>query len=166
VCVYIAIVLMHNQIYVLTVLQLLLSQSQLIIEDGNTLSGPIPSQLGVLRNLKYLTVSGNQMSGEIPTELGNLELLENLDLRDYAVKAQIGKKSIAGTIPSELGKLKAWKYPVFDGNGLEGTVPTELGNLQSSDIIWMKNQNLTGEIPVEFTQLKSLSALALGMCCN
>ena len=32
---------------------------------------------------------------------------------DYAVKAQIGKKSIAGTIPSELGKLKAWKYPVF-----------------------------------------------------
>ena len=35
-----------------------------------------------------------------------------------------------------------------------------------SHILKIENQNLTGEIPVEFTQLKSLSALALGMCCN
>jgi len=53
------------------------------------------------------------MGGEIPSELGNLISLKNLDLRDYSVISQSGNKKVSGTLPSELGQLKSWKYVVF-----------------------------------------------------
>jgi len=75
------------------------------------------------------------MVGEIPSEIGNLEALQNLDISkflimkvkfispkkkslidtffpigDYAVSQSTGKTA---TIPTELGKLKNWKFVVF-----------------------------------------------------
>jgi len=48
--------------------------------DNNALTGAIPSDIGLLTRLKYLTFSDNLMSGEVPSELGNLIRLENLDI--------------------------------------------------------------------------------------
>ena len=38
----------------------------------NYLSGPLPSTLGNLANLRHLNLGGNQLSGSIPDSLGNL----------------------------------------------------------------------------------------------
>lgn len=32
---------------------------------------------------------------------------------DYSVISQSGNKKVSGTLPSELGQLKSWKYVVF-----------------------------------------------------
>ena len=48
--------------------------SQLLL-GGNQLAGDIPTELGNLSNLAWLSLWGNQLTGEIPTELGNLSNL-------------------------------------------------------------------------------------------
>jgi len=56
---------------------------------------------------------------------------------DYSVNAVEGSKRVAGTLPTELAKLKNWKYVIFQNNGIAGTIPTEFGNLQSASAFWL-----------------------------
>jgi len=140
----------------------LLSSIDELVFDENLLTGPIPSHLGSLIKLKYLTFGGNVMSGEIPTELGHLVSLINLDLRGYEVVTTVKGKRSAGTMPSELGNLKNWKYVVFEDNGVQGALPSEFGDLQASETMWMKNQALTGAFPSELGQLGSISTISFG----
>ena len=61
---------------------------------GNSLSGPIPAELGGVADLEALDLSGNRLSGPIPPELGGLASLRSLDL---------GSNELSGPIPAELG---------------------------------------------------------------
>ena len=87
---------------------------------------------------------------------------------DYiVVEYALGNERIAGKIPTELGRLKNWKYVVFskcialyalstdihylslmnmifnhlcsslDNNSIHGTVPTEFGMLESAETLWL-----------------------------
>ena len=47
---------------------------------GNSLTGPIPPELGSLASLEWLHLNANDLTGAIPPELGNLSSLENLIL--------------------------------------------------------------------------------------
>ena len=38
----------------------------------NALTGSIPSEIGLLTNLKYSFLDNNDLSGEIPSEIGKL----------------------------------------------------------------------------------------------
>ena len=40
-----------------------------LVLDSNQLSGPIPSELGNLDNLQWLSLGGNQLSGCVPAKL-------------------------------------------------------------------------------------------------
>ena len=44
----------------------------------NELTGEIPTELGLLRELRNLELEGNELSGEIPDELGDLDQLGTL----------------------------------------------------------------------------------------
>lgn len=48
----------------------------------NFLTGPLPSEVGNLKNLNLFDVSVNKISGEIPSTLGNCFILESLHLQD------------------------------------------------------------------------------------
>ena len=49
--------------------------------DENSLTGTLPTQLGLLTNLINLEVDVNpELSGSLPTELGRLTKLTELDL--------------------------------------------------------------------------------------
>jgi hypothetical protein len=41
-----------------------------LLYDG--LSGPVPSEFGMLQSLESMVLGGNRLSGSIPTELGSL----------------------------------------------------------------------------------------------
>ena len=120
---------------------------------GNGLRGELPSELGDLANLKWLSLWSNGLTGVIPSELGDLVNLEQLSLRD---------NGLTGVIPPELGKLanleRLWLY----NNGLTGVIPPELGDLASLEWLYLENNGLTGEIPPKLGDLASLERLYLG----
>ncbi|ORX34885.1 L domain-like protein [Piromyces finnis] len=83
--------------------------------DGHITRICIPSELGNLTNLTYLSIKGENLRGSIPPELGNLTNLEYLYLHG---------KYINGTIPSELGNLSNMQEMYFSRNYLTGPIPS------------------------------------------
>ncbi|XP_047257993.1 probable leucine-rich repeat receptor-like protein kinase At1g35710, partial [Capsicum annuum] len=83
----------------------------------NNLSGPIPSELGNLKNLTALSLSYNQLSGSIPITLGDLTELKILSLFS---------NQLSGPIPSELGNLKHLTGLSLSNNQLSGSIPITL----------------------------------------
>jgi hypothetical protein len=49
---------------------------------GYSITGPLPSELGLLTKLLVLSLDGNSFSGTLPTELGQLRRLQALACRD------------------------------------------------------------------------------------
>lgn len=63
---------------------------------GNNLSGPIPSEVGLLTNVVTLVLLNNGLTGSIATELGALTNCESIGFHNNKLNS---------TIPSELGLL-------------------------------------------------------------
>ena len=57
----------------------------------NALDGVLPSELGLMTNLRELDLAINDLSGPLPSQLGRLTMLNSLDIY------------LTGSIPSELG---------------------------------------------------------------
>jgi hypothetical protein len=79
------------------------------------LTGPIPSDLGLLTDLTYLDLQSSQLTGTIPSALGDLSKLTGLYL---------DRNQLTGTIPPSLGSsltnlVGLWIY----NNALTGSVP-------------------------------------------
>ena len=107
---------------------------------GNQLSGPIPSELGNLDNLEFLSLRRNQLSGPIPSELGNLTNLERLSLWG---------NQLSGSIPSELANLANLQALSLDSNQLSGSIPSELANLDNLRALSLGNNQFSGCVPVK-----------------
>ena len=91
----------------------------------NELSGTIPSELGRLTNLRWLSLYGNQLSGEIPPELGNLATLESLELSN---------NQLSGKIPPQLSNLINLRVLWLYNNRLEGCIPGGLTKVVRNDL--------------------------------
>ncbi|KAL6842106.1 hypothetical protein ACP4OV_028085 [Aristida adscensionis] len=77
---------------------------------ANSMSGPIPTQIGNLRGLVKLSLEDNKISGTIPDELSNLTMLEVIDLSynklssaipfSYLCGLNLSFNNLEGRIPS------------------------------------------------------------------
>ena len=92
---------------------------------GQGLSGQIPSELGNLTRLEWLSLADNRLSGTIPPELGNLVNLRNLYL---------SYNKLTGRIPPELGNLTNLAYLRINGNQLTGCIPGALREFRPSNV--------------------------------
>jgi hypothetical protein len=96
---------------------------------GDLKEETLPSEIGLLTNLKYLSVQGNRLCGIIPTHIGNLTHLENLCL---------SFTTLSGSVPSELGKLSVLRNLDLSHNPcLTGDLPQEVlgwDNLKTIDL--------------------------------
>ena len=106
---------------------------------GNELDGSIPSALGNLSYLVYLSFGSNDLSGSIPSQLGNLSNLEKLFLE---------RNELSGSIPSQLGSLSSLLVLALAENGLTGSLPTTLANLSNLETFDVKDNELSGSIPI------------------
>jgi Leucine-rich repeat (LRR) protein len=84
---------------------------------GNQLTGPIPTELGLLTKLRELYLHNNKLTGQIPTELGLLTQLKTLSLSE---------NQLTGAIPLELGRLTELRELYLHNNKLTGPTPSEI----------------------------------------
>jgi hypothetical protein len=117
---------------------------------SNRLSGMIPPELGYLAGVVHLSIAWNQLTGSIPPEVGNLSNLRGLDL---------SHNQLNGSIPPELANLVSAQALWLTDNQLAGAIPPELGpNLEG---LWLEHNLLTGTIPPELGSASSLRDLRL-----
>ena len=129
-----------------------LSNLRYLSLDGNSLTGKIPPELGDLSNLEQLHLHYNRLTGGIPPELGNLSNLEVLGLQD---------NRLTGAIPPELGELSNLRVLHLHYNRLTGGIPPELADLSNLEWLTLNYNRLTGEIPSELGDLSNLEFLYL-----
>ena len=119
----------------------------------NALTGRIPRELGALTGLWQLHLAGNALSGPIPAELGNLTNLDSLNLQS---------NELTGSIPTEFGRLTSLTGLLLSSNALTGPIPEALGRLVNLWELWLDENDLSGPIPAALGRLENLENLGLG----
>eukprot|EP00242_Pyramimonas_sp_CCMP2087_P013635 CAMPEP_0198197358 /NCGR_PEP_ID=MMETSP1445-20131203/982_1 /TAXON_ID=36898 /ORGANISM="Pyramimonas sp., Strain CCMP2087" /LENGTH=307 /DNA_ID=CAMNT_0043866629 /DNA_START=129 /DNA_END=1052 /DNA_ORIENTATION=- len=130
----------------------------LFMED-NSFTGTLPTELGAMTKMQELSLRGNLLSGPIPTELGQMTRL---------IKLILWNNRLTGTIPSSLASMTDLTKLRVNKNRLSGTVPTELGSMKKLSEIWLNNNALTGGLPSELALLTAVTELYVhdnsGLC--
>ena len=80
---------------------------------------------------------------------------------NYITIVALYNNRINGSIPAELGELKALTWLTLSANQLTGSIPAELGELKALTYLGLSNNQLTGSIPAELGELKALTDLDL-----
>ncbi len=121
-----------------------------LYRNYQNLNGSMPSEIGDLTNLGYLSLYRNELSGSIPPELGSLTNLEYLNLY---------RNGLSGSIPPELGSLTNLEYLNLFSNELSGPIPSELWNLTNLRSLSLTGNELSGPVPPELMNLTNLNSL-------
>ena len=134
-----------------TELGLLSSRLEFLGVLFNSFTGSLPSELALLTSIQELSFRKNQLSGTIPVELFQADYT-NLELLDFSAN------HFHGTIPSDVGLLSTIKYLyIKELPSLTGTIPTEIGRLSTLERIHLHQTSLEGSIPTEFCKLRKES---------
>ena len=130
----------------------MLSELRRLALSRNQLTGSVPAWLGDLAHLEELTLWGNRLSGPIPSSLGNLTNLQELYL---------SQNRLTGPIPTSLGDLTNLRELSLWRNELTGPLPAELADLANLERLVLADNELTGTLPVWLGDLPNLQALSL-----
>ncbi|MEQ8582280.1 MAG: FG-GAP-like repeat-containing protein [Marinoscillum sp.] len=150
----------------------------------NNLSGILPTSIGDLDSLFYLSLGYNMITGDIPEEVGNLTRLDNLDLGGNFIT------SVPGSIGNltDLGNISLWNrtyddYGNFITDGITdlpaslwtllnlysldlgghqiSALSGSVGNLTNLEYLYLWGNNLQS-LPASVWNLSLLKILALG----
>ena len=115
----------------------------------NRITGAIPRSWGLLKKMRFMSLSTNHLSGRIPEELANMARLEQLDL---------SYNKFGGTIPNKLGVLTSPRTTECDrpggscfGSGMSNLTlgvskgVCEDGQLMTTSIFGYKQPCMTGD---------------------
>jgi hypothetical protein len=123
--------------------------------NNDVVRGTIPSEIGHLERLGVLRLAGNEISGKIPDQLYNLLSLQIVN---------IGFNEISGQISSEIGQLKKLVAFAASNNNLSGTIPTNIGKLNEVQAIYLSHNLMNGSLPSEIGKLNYMNVLFLANC--
>jgi len=119
--------------------------------SGSNLATTIPSELGLLTELKTLDLSNNLIIGTIPPEVAALPNLEEFILLN---------NSLSGTLPKFASK-KLRKLDL-ENNNLSGRIPPDFGyNHQEMNYFSLCTNSFSGTIPPSLGQMTKLETLGL-----
>jgi Leucine rich repeat len=120
----------------------------LLVLANNSLSSPVPSELGSMARLTRLDLDDTLFVGWLPCELGLLPNLSGL---------HVGNNSLGGWVPSELG-MANMTYLFLAKNTFSGAIPNEWMTMPHLEHLNLRNNAFSGMIP-EFRHLTSLLML-------
>ncbi|XP_065862666.1 probable leucine-rich repeat receptor-like protein kinase At1g35710 [Euphorbia lathyris] len=125
--------------------------SLILLDLGDSsLGGSIPSEIGMLSNLKYLRLNHSRLTGELPFEIGKLTQLLELD---------VSYNQLTGSIPPALGNLTHLQSLVLTSNYFTHQLPSSIGNLINLEILYLNDNQINGFIPSQIGNLNSLRDL-------
>ncbi|KAI6671731.1 hypothetical protein NL676_006616 [Syzygium grande] len=119
--------------------------------SANKLTGPIPIELGKMRQITLLDLSDNRLSGELPSSLVSCDSLEFLYLRGNLFE---------GSIPSSLKSLKGIQELDLSRNNFTGKIPNFFGSLTFLKNLNLSFNHLEGEVP-ESGIFKNVSEISI-----
>ena len=120
----------------------------------NNLFGPIPSNIGMLKNVQRLFLGTNQFSGSMSMGISNMTKLEYLDLSD---------NQLASTVPPSLFHLDRLVKLDLSHNFLSGALPADIGYLKQMNIMDLSSNHFTGILPDSIAQLQMIAYLNLSV---
>nr|XP_011469010.1 PREDICTED: putative receptor-like protein kinase At3g47110 isoform X2 [Fragaria vesca subsp. vesca] len=120
----------------------------------NNLNGSIPSSLGECNGLEVLDLSQNNLDGKIPQHLLN-------GLLSLSISLNLSTNRLIGSLPVEIGKLKALGKLDISNNMLSGELPISLGSCQSLEVLHLQGNFFSGLIPSSMQDLKGIRDLDL-----
>ena len=107
--------------------------------------------------MQGITCNGNQivavllilfgLQGHLPTELG---LLTNVEYFDFS------SNMMSGTVPTQVGNLRAYSFDARNAVFLSGTIPAELCEVTSMNRLQWGNTRVSGTLPAEVGKLQSM----------
>jgi Leucine rich repeat len=119
----------------------------------------VPTQIGLLTDLKYLFIAMNPnlYQSPIPTEIGQLKELIDVSFQN---SNRIGK------IPYHIEALQLLTTLDLNNNYLSGPIPEELSNLPQLRFLLLRGNQLTGSIPSTISRLTHLDTVLLDSNSN
>ena len=122
----------------------------LVLSDNPTVHGNVPTQLGLLNNLRGLWWMNSGISGPIPSELGGLSMLQLLEL---------GGNALTGTIPTSLFSSSEALLPDLTTTSTSRSSPNSTLGLSETATglreIRLDRNQLVGSIPSEIVRVAS-----------
>jgi hypothetical protein len=119
-----------------------------------SLAGSLPSTIGLLSNLRYLSLDQVAIGGQFPSEIWSLRQLTYIQVscQRFMTGCSIG---------TEIGLLNRLTLVQFFGQGLFGTLPSQIGRLTAVTNLFVSTPNIRGVIPSQFGLMSSLSVFGL-----
>ncbi|KAM0952522.1 putative protein kinase RLK-Pelle-LRR-XII-1 family [Dioscorea sansibarensis] len=127
--------------------------------SGNSLTGPLPLNVGSLKALRAFDVSNNNLSGELPKTLGDCLSLEFLNASG---------NSFHGSIPSSLDHLKGIQKLDLSQNSFSGAIPKFFEELHYLYYLNLSFNSFSGEVPMNgvFANESGISLLGNNQLCG
>jgi len=106
--------------------------------SDSSMSGFLPSEIGILTSLTYLNIAYNHIEGNVPSEIGLLSSLNDV---------MIAHNLLTGSLPKELGLLSNLWFLLANNNKLTGSLSPQLGNFLGVDLSFNKlSETIPGDL--------------------
>ncbi|CAN6237174.1 unnamed protein product [Urochloa humidicola] len=129
--------------------------------SNNKLTGTIPVWISTLNFLYHIDMSNNSLIGEIPTALMDIPMLQSQKVPDY-LNQRVSSVPIYMSTPSVYRMIGAFPTALNLGNNkFTGTIPPEIGRLKALLVLNLSFNKLRGEIPQSMCDLTRLQELDL-----
>ena len=138
----------------------------------------IPSDIGKLKNLKYLFLGNTGFEDDdfrnkirsIPSEIKNLKNLILLRLERNQIQTippevgelinleylSLSSNQLKGEIPSFIWEMTNLVRLELNNNQLSGSISSDIGKLDKLEFLNLKDNQLSGKIPLEVLDLKNI----------
>lgn len=144
--------------------------------SGNGFYGEIPTEIGTLTLMRYLSFANNFFTGVLPTSITEMKDLNRLYLDGNYFNGKLppglsdmtNLESISiynnfftGTLSPDIGNLKNLTALYLDINHFDGTIPPEIGNLKKLVDLRLRHNRFVGTIPDSLGEIPGLEILYL-----